>query len=862
MRLDGVRKTMRSVALAVGLPVSAVWRWAALLACVCWPFRPVWAATLWIAINVGWGLRAAGSFVGQGRRLASVWPVVLSWGLTVALLLVLVARAAVEPGVARITDRAVPSELMLLLTVGLVLPFAMMAAVLVGLAGAGLGMLETSESSDRARAAGSGVRWLWASVAVLVLLTAVLQAVIPMGALAWASMMMCAPLVRGHLARRAPEIEDIDHWMKETLVWQRTVFGRPCRLDMRATVLALGGFALALGTDFTGLLGPLQASALTGLIRLENAVVRMGVPLRPRVAAGTSTTDRVVLVDWDSNALRLAHTTSSEVAILARVVRNLSGWNASRVVMSPPVLDPKDLPESKILPDVGTDDARRSRRDFQQLETAIRASGRVIWVEDDGDAAGRPEVDDRELPAIRARLGRAALMRASGRLESYRLTSLPCVPIQTGQGVEGARSLPWIMAEEFQERTHPIEDTVDGARVLVDFGRAMPGHDFLRVSMSDILDGTPVFQGTGTGAEGWKHPEEFYPGKMVIVGSMVTTMRATPLGEMARSDVWAYALRTWVDGGGLVRVSAGGRIGAAWVLAMAVGWSLSGKGILIGAMRLGVAALVAGLAAAAAGVFGIWMDPVLPTASAALSFLMVTQWSTTLDRRARDRNRRLLQRFVAPEVVREMLERREGRLEPGGQRERIAVLFADVRGFTQFAEANAPEEVMRVVNAYLAVMTEALNRHGGLIDKYTGDGLMALFRLRGPNDLEQAVDAALEMRDAALRLSQDRVSGGDTSLRVGISMHAGDAVVGLVGNPGGQINFTALGLTVVVAARLQAVAGAGELVVSSELAREIRRTFEFSERPPLQAKGISRAIEVRLVVGRIATTEIPELDRA
>ena len=862
MRLDGIGKTMRSVALAAGLPASAVWRWTAFLALVCWPFHPVWAATLWIAINTGWALRAAGSFVGHGRQQASVWPVVLRWGLTVALLLVLIARAAVEPGVARITDRTVPSELMLLLTVGLVLPFAMVAAVLVGLAGAGLGMSETSESSDRTRAAGSGVRWLWASVALLVLLAGLLHAVIPVGGLAWASVMACAPLVRGHLARRAPEIEDIDHWMRETFVWQRTVFGRMRRFDMRSMALALSGFALALGTDVIGLLGPLQASALTEIIRLENAVVRMGIPLRPWVAAGTSTMDRVVVIDWDSNALRLAHTTSSEAAILARVISNLAGWNASRVVMSPPVLEPKDLPESKILPDVGADDARRSRNDSLQLETAVRESKRVIWVDDDGDAEGRSSAKEGDVAAIRARLGRGALAQVSGRLDSYRLTSLPCIPIQGGKGVDGARSLAWIMADDFDARSHLIEDTVDGKRLLVDFARAVPGHDFLRVSVSDVLDGIPVFQGTGTGAEGWKRPVEFYPGKMVIVGSMVATMRATPLGEMPRSDVWAYALRTWVDGGGLVRASGWVRGGAAWALAIAVGWSLNGTGILIGAMRLGIAALVAGLAAAIAGLLGIWMDPVLPTASAALSFLIVTQWSTTLDRRARDRNRRLLQRFVAPEVVREMLERRERRLEPGGQRERIAVLFADVRGFTQFAEANAPEEVMRVVNAYLAVMTEALNRHGGLIDKYTGDGLMALFRLRGANDLEQAMDAALEMRDAALRLSQDRVSGGDTSLRVGISMHAGDAVVGLVGNPGGQINFTALGLTVVVAARLQAVAGAGELVVSGDVAREIGKAFELSERPPLQAKGISRALDVRLVVRRLTTGEAPLPGRA
>ena len=109
----------------------------------------------------------------------------------------------------------------------------------------------------------------------------------------------------------------------------------------------------------------------------------------------------------------------------------------------------------------------------------------------------------------------------------------------------------------------------------------------------------------------------------------------------------------------------------------------------------------------------------------------------------------------------------------------VAVLFADVRGFTQFAEAHPPEEVMRVVNAYLAALTDALNTHGGILDKYTGDGLMALFRLgkRGPDALPDAVLAALAMRDAVLRLSEDRTRGGD----VRGERHLGLGQRGLVG---------------------------------------------------------------------------------
>ena len=154
---------------------------------------------------------------------------------------------------------------------------------------------------------------------------------------------------------------------------------------------------------------------------------------------------------------------------------------------------------------------------------------------------------------------------------------------------------------------------------------------------------------------------------------------------------------------------------------------------------------------------------------------------------------------------------------------------------------------MTVVNAYLEVMTEALHQHGGILDKYTGDGLMALFRVDRGVGVAQAVRAALAMRDAVLALSADRSSGGDKSLQVGISMHVGEAVVGLVGNPERQVNFTALGHTVVVAARLQTQAGGGEVVVSQEVHEAAGPEFDMTPRPAVRVKGVSHPVVPYLV---------------
>jgi len=247
---------------------------------------------------------------------------------------------------------------------------------------------------------------------------------------------------------------------------------------------------------------------------------------------------------------------------------------------------------------------------------------------------------------------------------------------------------------------------------------------------------------------------------------------------------------------------------------------------------------------------GVWLDPVFPCVASTVTFLLVTQLTFRMEQSAKERNRFLLDRFVAPQVVDELLAPGMANFGVGGRRERVTVLFADVRGFTQFAERHSPEEGMKVVNAYLEVMTEALHRHGGILDKYTGDGLMALFREERGVTAVDAVRGALAMRDAALALSVDRTAGGDNSLQVGISLHVGEAVVGLVGNPERQVNFTALGHTVVVAARLQTQAGGGEVVVSREVQEAVGDAFDLSPRTPVIVKGISQPV-VPFVVHRV-----------
>jgi adenylate cyclase len=273
--------------------------------------------------------------------------------------------------------------------------------------------------------------------------------------------------------------------------------------------------------------------------------------------------------------------------------------------------------------------------------------------------------------------------------------------------------------------------------------------------------------------------------------------------------------------------------------------------------RLAVICIV--IAAVCTGLIlqGVWLDPVIPTAAALGTFLLVTQFTFGMEQRVRTEHRRLLDRLVAPEFLEELLEDPEGKLGLQGRRQSLCVLFADVRGFTKFAEENSPERVVEIINAYMAPLTQSLLKYGGILDKYTGDGLMALFRIHANTrqDVSQAVHAALAMRCAAEEVSERLKQEGKTVLHIGFGIHYGEAVVGLVGMPPDKVNYTALGHTVVISQRLQSLAAGGEIIISDAVFQTVGDTFEVQEGEPVTVKGSARPVRPYLVIASNAPPE-------
>jgi adenylate cyclase len=186
---------------------------------------------------------------------------------------------------------------------------------------------------------------------------------------------------------------------------------------------------------------------------------------------------------------------------------------------------------------------------------------------------------------------------------------------------------------------------------------------------------------------------------------------------------------------------------------------------------------------------------------------------------------------------------------PGGAEIEISVLFADIRGSTGIAERTSAGEFRRLVQQFYRRAAKAIHQHDGIVDKFLGDGIMALFIpvVTGERHALKAIEAG----EAVLRDVMDAqlLAGG---VRVGVGVHTGDAFVGTVGSDE-RLDFTALGDTVNIAARLGSDAGAGELFVTATAWDAAGRT-EPAERRELPVKGRTEPLEVLVIRAAAETT--------
>jgi len=207
-------------------------------------------------------------------------------------------------------------------------------------------------------------------------------------------------------------------------------------------------------------------------------------------------------------------------------------------------------------------------------------------------------------------------------------------------------------------------------------------------------------------------------------------------------------------------------------------------------------------------------------------------------------------KYVAPQIVDKLVKDGNFELKLGGEKRNVAVLFVDIRGFTPMSENLAPEEVVSILNEYLALTTSSVLDNEGTLDKFIGDATMAVFN--APFDLEdyayKAILTALAIRNGSEKLAERLQEKFGKTISYGIGVNMGDAVVGNIGCEF-RMDYTAIGDTVNTAARLESRAEAGEILISEAVYKSVQERIVAEPVGEMELKGKSKAVKVYRLIG-------------
>ncbi len=211
--------------------------------------------------------------------------------------------------------------------------------------------------------------------------------------------------------------------------------------------------------------------------------------------------------------------------------------------------------------------------------------------------------------------------------------------------------------------------------------------------------------------------------------------------------------------------------------------------------------------------------------------------------------REIFGQFVTPEVAEFVLANPEG-FWKRGDRKVVTVLFADVRTFTPFSARVRPEDAFQALNDVLVRVVEAVQQERGMLNKFMGDGLMAVFGAPAPdaNHARAAARAALRAQGAVEAWAESRRASARDPLRIGIGINTGDVMAGCVGARE-RMEYSVIGYPVNLAARLEERAAPGEILVGPETARLLAGAFELRDQAPTSLAGIPDPVVVTALLG-------------
>lgn len=218
--------------------------------------------------------------------------------------------------------------------------------------------------------------------------------------------------------------------------------------------------------------------------------------------------------------------------------------------------------------------------------------------------------------------------------------------------------------------------------------------------------------------------------------------------------------------------------------------------------------------------------------------------------------RTLFGRYVSEDVAAEVVRDPQRYLTVGGEKREVTVLFGDLRGFTPLADGLDPDEVVQILNAYLSLVVDRVFAFAGTLDKFRGDGVMAIFGapVAQPDDAARAVRCAIALQRAIGSLSFPRFP--DLRLHMGIGINTGVVVAGPIGSPR-RMDYTVVGSEVNVAQRFEASAGPGQVLITGSTYTRVKGLVRVRDLGPLRVRGKSRGVLAYDVLDIVEASSLP-----
>jgi len=206
--------------------------------------------------------------------------------------------------------------------------------------------------------------------------------------------------------------------------------------------------------------------------------------------------------------------------------------------------------------------------------------------------------------------------------------------------------------------------------------------------------------------------------------------------------------------------------------------------------------------------------------------------------------KKTFKRYVSKQVVDKLLED-DAKLNLGGEKREVTVLFSDIRGFTSMSEKMEPEKVVSTLNSYFSLMIDIVFKNNGTLDKIIGDELMIVFGAptSSKDDTERAVKTAIEMQDKIKTFNKQQIIENEKPIKVGIGINKGLVVSGNIGSKE-LMDYTVIGDTVNLGARLCSAAGPDEIITSDSVWFETKKTFNYKKLKPIKVKGKRSEVQV------------------